>query len=909
MRPPALLLALDLKARIAIFAVALFIGAVWLLAQDLDAEVRQNFQQVLSAQQFQTVSHVARNLDDAIVRRLNALTDAAALIDPAWMNRPDRLHQFLASQMPLQRFFNSGLLVISRQGIGLADLPDLEGREAAGYTDRDFFRDVMATGRPVVGAPTTGRFTHQPVINMGVPIRNGRNEIIGVLMGGNRIAASELFNDVVPARTADAGELHVISLKDGLFVTSTEPGRIMQPESPPGTSPMHDRYRQGFEGSGVAMNSRGSENLSSGKRVPSAGWLVVATLPTAVAFRPIAGLEGEIYKDAALASVAIAVLLWLFLQRQLSPLSRSAALIEAMAGEGESLRPLRLEGSKEIRRLLDSFNRLQQHILQQKKSLQDRAEQMRLAASVFEGTSEAILIASPDNRILSVNRAFCRLTGYEEAELIGRNPQLLQSGRHDPAFYREMWSSLGTMGHWQGEIWNRRKNGEVFPERLTISTLYDEDGRVVRYIAIAADITKQKQAEEVIWRQANFDLVTNLPNRRLLLERARQAIDRAGRQGRCLAVLHVDLDHFSEVNDTLGHPVGDQLIIEAGKRIASCLDADADLVAHLGGDEFVVLLGNLADASPRIERVTEDIRRLLAQAFPVGNETTYISASIGVTLYPKDAQDVAGLLANANQAKQVAKDEGRNCHRRFAPSMQAGAQLRLQLGNDMRGALAGRQFQVYYQPIVELATGRVVKAEALLRWHHPERGMVSPVQFIPIAEETGLIGEIGDWVFKEAAQLAKRWCSRCGYLDNGVCSRLAAGNGSAMACLYQVTVNMSPRQFYTGRTDKTWLGYLRENGIYPNCIAIEITEGLLLDRHAEVLEKLIAFRDVGIQVALDDFGTGYSAMSYLKKFDIDYLKIDRSFVGDIVTDPSDRAIAEAIIVMAHKLGLKVVAEG
>ena len=270
---------------------------------------------------------------------------------------------------------------------------------------------------------------------------------------------------------------------------------------------------------------------------------------------------------------------------------------------------------------------------------------------------------------------------------------------------------------------------------------------------------------------------------------------------------------------------------------------------------------------------------------------------------------MASLLKNADQAKFAAKNEGRNRYGYFTASMEQAAKTRKLLANDMRGALAAQQFEVYYQPIVDLATGHIVKAEALLRWHHPQRGMVSPVEFIPIAEETGLISEIGDWVFRQAAQTAKRWCERCTFSQNGLCGKASASDGSATTCIYQITVNKSPRQFFTGNTDITWIDYLRENNIHPDCITIEITEGLLLDRHPEVMEKFSAFSDAGMQIALDDFGTGYSAMSYLKKFDIDYLKIDRSFVRDMETDANDRAIAEAIIVMAHKLGMKVVAEG
>ena len=896
---------LDLKATIALFTVALFVSTIWVLAHYLEEEASVKIKKILAAEQYQTVEHVASSLDEAVSLRINALADAALLIDPEWMSRPDRLHAFMAMHLPLHRFFDTGMVVVSREGIVLADLPNMEGRERASHAEADYFREVMATGKPVVGKPNLDPVTRKPNLNIAVPIKNGKGEVIGVLLGSNQIVGGDLLSEKLPTKPQTSGDLHVVSIKHGLIVSSTDPARIMQPDP----EAIAGRYREVYEGSGMVVNSQGVESLDSAKKVPSTGWLVVATLPASIALEPVKSLQRQIYKDAAIASAAIALLLWLFLQRQLSPLARSARIIDAMADGREPLRPVPLEGSNEIRQLLDSFNKLQEHIETQQQSLQEREEQIRLAASVFEGTSEAILISSPDNRIVSVNRAFCKMTGYEENELIGANPNLLQSGRQDRAFYQEMWSQLNDTGQWQGEIWNRRKNGEIYPERLAISTLCDEAGKVLHYIAIAADITHQKQAEAVIWQQANYDLLTSLPNRRLLQERIRQALEKARQSGVALAVLHVDLDHFNEVNDTLGHACGDRMLMEAGRRISSCVATDTDTVAHLGGDEFVVVLDALADPVAQTGQVAAKILQAIAEPFFLDSETVFISASIGITLYPGDAEDIAGLLINANQAKQVAKNAGRNRYSRFTASMRETAQTRIQLANDMRGALAAHQFEVYYQPIVDLASGNIVKAEALLRWHHPQRGMVSPVEFIPIAEETGLISEIGDWVFREAAQMAKRWCRHCQFSVNGVCAAIGAIDAGAQSCPYQITVNKSPRQFFTGRTDTTWIAYLRENNIYPSCMTIEITEGLLLDQHPEIMEKFNAFRRIGIQIALDDFGTGYSAMSYLKKFDIDYLKIDRSFVHDIVTDRSDRAIAEAVIAMAHKLGMKVVAEG
>ncbi|HZW25090.1 MAG TPA: EAL domain-containing protein [Gallionella sp.] len=417
----------------------------------------------------------------------------------------------------------------------------------------------------------------------------------------------------------------------------------------------------------------------------------------------------------------------------------------------------------------------------------------------------------------------------------------------------------------------------------------DADIELIQQAANLASIAiERKRAEDLIWHQANYDSVTGLPNRRLFRDRLEQEMRKTDRNRQTLALLFIDLDRFKEVNDTLGHDVGDLLLIDAAHRISECVRS-SDTVARLGGDEFTVILPHLNDAG-RSEQVAEHIIDALAQPFQIGGETVYISASIGITLYPGDAAGIEGLLKNADQAMYVAKNSGRNCFSYFTSRMQEHAQHRLHLSRDLRNALPAGQMELFFQPIVDLRSGDIVKAEALIRWRHPERGMVSPAEFIPLAEEVGLIGEIGDWVFREAAGWMKRWHER-GY-----------------SCT-QVSVNKSPGQFVVEERHSGWLSHLDELGLPGTCLVIEITEGLLLDARADVTGKLLQFRDAGIQVAIDDFGTGYSSLSYLKKFDIDYLKIDRSFVRDLATDPNDLALSEAIIVMAHKLGLKVVAEG
>ncbi|MBI5617214.1 MAG: EAL domain-containing protein [Gammaproteobacteria bacterium] len=516
-------------------------------------------------------------------------------------------------------------------------------------------------------------------------------------------------------------------------------------------------------------------------------------------------------------------------------------------------------------------------------------ESLRLAASVYQASSEAMLISDVANRIVDVNPAFTRITGYSREEVVGRNPQMLSSGHHDEGFYQSLWHSLCETDHWQGEIWNRRKNGDVYPEWLDINVVRNEAGEIYRYIALFSDITEKKQTYEMIWRNANFDMLTGLPNRRLFRDRLEQEIKRAARHGSTVALLFLDLDRFKEVNDTLGHNRGDVLLTEAALRIGNCV-RESDTVARLGGDEFTIILPELADRR-HVEKIAQHVIEALGAPFQLEDEMVYISASIGITLYPDDAHDADHLVRNADQAMYAAKHCGRNRFSYFTPTMQLAAQARLHLINDLRSALTNGEFEVRFQPIVEIATGAVHKAEALLRWHHPERGTVSPADFVPLAEETGLIHEIGDWVFRESAAFARYWTERSGRP-------------------FQVSVNASPVQFMARSScGRAWPAHLGDIGLDGGCVAVEITEGLLLDAAPSVEKQLLQLRDANIEISIDDFGTGYSALSYLQKFSIDFLKIDQSFVRNLSTDASSVALTEAIIVMAHKLGLKVIAEG
>ncbi len=544
------------------------------------------------------------------------------------------------------------------------------------------------------------------------------------------------------------------------------------------------------------------------------------------------------------------------------------------------------EMTRDISFALDNFDRENERKLAGE-ALRKSEEKF---SKIFRNSPNPVSITGlVDGRFIDVNDAWVDITGYTQEEAIGKTAAELGiwANPDDRAMVVAELTNKGTIRDFEFVFKTKANNKVICLVSAEIVTIEHEQCVVL----VAQDITEKKRFDGLIWKQANFDPLTGLPNRHMFYDRLDQDIKKTHRDGKILALFFIDLDRFKEVNDTLGHQTGDVLLVEAARRISACI-RESDTVARLGGDEFTVILPQLHDTA-HIEKIAQNIIATLSEPFSGGREQAqiYLSASIGITLYPSDAVNVEHLLRNADQAMYVAKNAGRNRFSYFTQSLQETAQLRLKLLNDLRGALVENQFVLYFQPIVDMPTGRIAKAEALLRWKHPKWGLVSPMEFIRLAEETGMIVEIGDWAFREAARWASRWV---GLSPDG----------------FRIGVNVSAAQFHSndGKIE-TWFDYLQELGHSGHNVTIEITESLLLNADSEITDKLTRLRSAGIQVAIDDFGTGYSALSYLKKFDIDYLKIDQSFVRELATDPSDMALSEAIIVMAHKLGIKVIAEG
>jgi diguanylate cyclase (GGDEF)-like protein/PAS domain S-box-containing protein len=526
----------------------------------------------------------------------------------------------------------------------------------------------------------------------------------------------------------------------------------------------------------------------------------------------------------------------------------------------------------------------------ERKRMEDNLQQ---AATVFDNSAEGVTISTPDGTIIAVNRAFTEITGYAENEVIGRNPRMFQSGRHDKHFYREMWASIAANGRWQGEVWNRRKDGETFPEWISITAVRDKEHRLTNYVATFSDITHQKQAEERIQLLAFSDPLTSLPNRRLLLDRLEHALVVSTRSKCHGALFFIDLDDFKGLNDTRGHYIGDLLLKQVALRIVGCA-REGDTVARFGGDEFVVMLENLSDnaleATSQAESVGAKILASLNEPYVLQDSPHHSTPSIGVTLFGDQKSSLEELLKQADLAMYRAKASGRNALRFFDPEMQAVVAARVAMEVDLRHGLLGHQFVLYYQPQVDHASN-VTGAEALIRWQHPQRGIVSPAEFIPLAEETGQILPLGLWVLETA------------------CAQLSAWAKVPETAHLTLAVNVSAHQFRQADFVDQVLQVCERNALGSGQLKLELTESLLLDDVEDIIAKMSALKASGVCFSLDDFGTGYSSLSYLKRLPLDQLKIDQSFVRDVLTDPDDAAIARTIVALAHSLGMAVMAEG
>lgn len=1010
----------SIQVRVTLFTLGVFLVSVWSLSLVANRMLRDDMQAIVGAQQLSTVTTLAAELNHQIEDRLQALQDVANGIDSATLASTSALQARLEILVALQRMFNAGVFITRLDGVPVADAPVSANRLGRGVAERDYMIAALQEGRASVGKPVLGKVLGTPVFSMAAPIRDAQGKPVGVVVGVVDLSRPSFLENVTREGYGATGDYFVASLPHRINVTSSDKRRVMQPLPPVGTNPHVDRFVAGYEGTARYVDQRGVEILVSVKGIPAAQWAMVATLPTAEAFAPIAALQQRVLGAAVLfsllAGVGIGWLAWRLLKRQLTPVVDATHLLAAQADAGEVVRPLPVTSQDEVGALINSFNRLLASLSQRSRDLQEseaynkvlfteshialtvmdptipalidcnqaaldiygfesleqlraarpadvstptqydgrdstllafeniqlalrnrahvfewrhrrpdgvvwdaevhvfafehagktllqfsmqditarkRAEaDLRISATAFE-SQEGMVITDANKQILRINAACSEITGYAPEEVIGQTPRVFSSGRHDTAFYDQLWSSIHSTGSWKGEIWNRRKNGEIYPQWAHISAVRGPDGTVTHYVASFIDISQRKSAEDEIRHLAFYDPLTRLPNRRLLLDRLRQAVIASARSDAAVALLFIDLDNFKTLNDTMGHDKGDLLLESVARRLTACV-REEDTVARLGGDEFVLMVEGLSrqggDAADHARVVAQKVLDALAEVHDLDGLRYACTASIGVSLSGPESDSVDELLKRADLAMYQAKAAGRNTLRFFDPHMQATVMAHAALEADLRAGLQSSQLVLYYQPQVD-AAHRITGAEALVRWQHPRRGLVSPAEFIPLAEETGLILALGHRVLEVACQQLVAWAQE------------PATEHLTMA------VNVSARQFHQADFVDQVLAVLARTGARPQRLKLELTESLLVSNFEEVITKMQALRGHGVSFSLDDFGTGYSSLAYLKRMPLEQLKIDQSFVRDVLTDINDAVIAKTIITLAQSLGLGVIAEG
>jgi diguanylate cyclase (GGDEF)-like protein/PAS domain S-box-containing protein len=652
--------------------------------------------------------------------------------------------------------------------------------------------------------------------------------------------------------------------------------------------PAFAQLLEGASGSSL-QTVNGEPTLLSYQRMAAQNWYIVSLVPQSTLLAPMQSIRNMGWLLLLVSVLMTLLLTQVFAARVVRPIGAIAEGFKRFQqGVLDSTWRMRLPRSlPQVQELVMWFNTF----LDSNAKRQEADTRLRIAATAFE-SQEAMLVTNAERVILQVNSAFTALTGYSAEEAVGQSLQMLCSGLHDSAFFADIDAQLKTHGHWSGEIQNRRQDGAAYLEWLTITGVKDEHGAVTHYVATMMDITQRKATEEEIRHLAFYDALTQLPNRRLLTERLQQALVAMGRQPQCAALMLLDLDKFKLINDTLGHAMGDLLLCNVAQRLLACV-REGDTVARLGGDEFVVMLGGLSaqpdEAAIQAKLVGQKMLHALAVPHDLQGSLFQSSASLGVTLVYNPASSTDELMKQADIAMYQAKESGRNALRFFDPQMQQAVMARAALEIDLRQGLALHQFALYLQPVLEQQAVR--GAEALVRWRHPQRGMVPPADFIALAEETGLIVPLGLWVMQAA------------------CSQLAQWAAQPDKAHWVLSVNVSPRQFHQPDFVAQVVQMLQVNGVAPAQLKIEITEGLLISNMDDAIGKMNQLRHHGVSFSLDDFGTGYASLAYLKRLPLSEIKIDQSFVRDVLSDPSDAITVRTILALGQSMGLAVVAEG
>ena len=726
------------------------------------------------------------------------------------------------------------------------------------------------------------------LIDVAAPVVNSKGIFQGVLCGHIFWKWAE---EALVTNKADGVEVLLLS-KGGLVLAGPEKARSKLEEIAPATwkaisagnkkDTLLDKWNNGKEYLVGYAHDAGYRDY------PGIGWTAVVRQDSATAFAPARALQQRILWVGIGLGLLFTLIGALMARRIAQPISRIAAAADKVAAGDLQYEAPQFAGDGEVAHLSTAIHTMVNSLTWEIIERKNAEEQLKLSAAVFANNSEAIVITDAHNNIMRVNAAFTRISGYELADVAGKNPRIFASGKTTREFYHDMWTNFLKDDGWSGEIWNKRRNGETYPEWLILSLVRDDADKVINHIAIYSDITERKKEEDHVQFLASHDALTSLPNRLLLTDRITQALSMAERSAAKVGVLFIDLDHFKNINDSLGHDIGDDLLKQVAERMLKC-SRRADTIARTGGDEFVAVLPEIGSEN-EAAFVAEKIIEAFCEKFVVGPHHLTITPSIGISMYPDDGNDSVTLLRNADMAMYRAKEVGRNTLQFYRPEMTINITEKLQLEMELRNAIKQNELYMAYQPQIDLESGKVVGLEALIRWQHPTLGLIPPVRFIPVAEESGLILEVGEWVLREVCMQGRIWKAKG--LE-----------------LVPIAVNVSGVQFKRGQIVERIKTILQETKFDPALLEIEITESVLMGLGEASMVIMNDLKALGVRLSLDDFGTGYSSLSRLKTFPLDMLKVDQSFVRDIHTDANDAAIVRAVLSMSHEMQIQVIAEG
>ena len=877
---------MSLKTRVLLVVLIFLVTGIWGFAIRISSALQDDLQKMVADQLSATVSYIAINMDANLRMRVTILNEIAALITPDALNDSAKIQTILKQRRPSAYMFPYGLVVLNKEGVIVGDYVQEKGHPIADIENRENFRAVVTEGKPYFIAPFRSRQTKEAVISITVPLRDTSGTPVGALIAAISPLDIDLFNFRDSPLVGKVVRIVVISPKARQVISASDDDRIFKPIPPKGTNPLLDRrLEQGFEGAGITKTSYGVETLSVNRNMRMTDWTVIGGVSTEHAFSPIKTLQKQIYMTAILISVAIALLLRTTLIRQLTPLKEAADAMRLMAEERQSpLQPLPVRRDDEVGLLVSNFNQLMLERNRLYDELQETARTLQKAQSVaslgswkLDIPQKKLIWSEEAYKIFGIPaggpltlKTFLRCILPEDRLAVVRAWKKALSGESVDIEHRVNVS--------EGLKWARQK----------LEVMFDAAGNPLVTVGTVQEITQSKISEERIQFLAFHDTLTKLPNRRLAKDHMDLAMAYADRLGAKVAVLFIDLDKFKSINDSLGHLAGDELLKGVANRLRECV-RETETICRLGGDEFLVILNAVPDTEA-ISKVADKILEKMAIPFNIEGHQIFSGMSIGVAVYPDDGHDFEVLVKAADTAMYHAKEAGRNTYRFYTEQMNVETTSHVKKRNDLHQALEHGEFVLHYQPQVDINNAETIGAEALIRWNHPEHGLVCAKDIIPAAEDSGLIIPIGQWVLKEACKQAASWHE--------------AGSGNLI-----VTVNLSLAQFKRGDLEKSVILALAESGLDPKYLELELTESVLIECNEHALTVLQRLKALGVKLSIDDFGTGYTNLACLKRFEVDKLKIDQSFIRDLASNKEDEAIVRAIIQMAHSLEVKAIAEG